>query len=96
MLNSVAAGVCDFRSGDRFGGLDTSFLLLHLPTLWSPKLPAVITGGGSKTQIHTGGNKAESLNTRCGNLVSGVLQMFNAGRSDVSGYLTTCSSLHCQ
>lgn len=41
---------------------------------------AVLTGGGSKTLIPTGRNKAAALNIQCGNPVSGALQKFNAGR----------------
>lgn len=54
---------------------------------------AVLTGGGLKTLIPTGRNKAASLNIQRGNPVSGALQNLNAGGSDVSRYLTTCLSL---
>lgn len=54
---------------------------------------AVLTGGGLKTMIPAGRNKAAALNIQCGNPVSGALQKFNAGRSDVSRDLTTYSSL---
>lgn len=54
---------------------------------------AILTGGDAwKTPIPTGRKKTASLNAQCGNPISGALQQFNAGRSDVSRYLITFSA----